>query len=107
MNSSETDYSRGQRLWLWLLAAIGFFGINGTFLYILLARPEVMNEALANPLSLAFVIEAMLMTATLAFLLTKWRVSRLSWWWFIVLSLVGSMAFALPVVLLWPKKRSL
>ncbi len=59
-------------------------------------------SALENPVSAAFIIEAFLLMGALSYLLTKWRVARLHWGWFIVLSLLGSMGFALPLVLLWP-----
>lgn len=97
------EYGRTERLSLWILALVGFVFVNGAFLYALL-RPDVLQAAMANPLALAFMAEALLLMGALAYLLTKWRVSRLGWGWFVVLSLLGSMAFALPVVLLWPKR---
>lgn len=99
----EIHYGRLETSLLWTLALVGFALVNGTFIYGLL-RPEVLREALANPVALAFMCEALLLVGVLAFLLAKWGVSRLSWGWFVILSLLGSMAFALPVVLLWPKR---
>lgn len=101
----DIEYHRSERLFLWGLAVVGFLGVNGAFLYGLL-RPAVLEQALGNPLALAFMVEAMLLMGALAYLLTKWRVSRLHWGWFILLSLLGSMAFALPIVLLWPRERA-
>jgi len=98
------DYTRGERLWLWALAAFGLLGVNGVFLWTLLARPEIMREALANPITLAYSAEALALVAALAWLFRKWGVSRVSWGWFVVLSLVGSLAFAIPVALLFPRK---
>ncbi len=97
----RTEYSPTERAWLVTLAVIGFVAVNGAFFYGLLARPGSLKAALTNPISLAFLVEALLMLGALAYLLGKWGVSRLSWAWFLFLSLVGSMAFALPVVLLW------
>lgn len=37
----------------------------------------------------------------LAYLFRRWGVSRIPWPWFVLLSLVGSLLFALPAVLLW------
>ncbi|MGD2046680.1 MAG: hypothetical protein PVH96_10685 [Gemmatimonadota bacterium] len=88
---------------LWGLAVVGFLGVNGAFVYGLL-RPDVLQQALSNPLALAFMVEAMLLMGALAYLLAKWQVNRLHWAWFVLLSLLGSMAFALPVVLLWPRQ---
>lgn len=98
------DYTRGERLWLWALAAFGLIGVNGVFLWMLFARPEIMREALANPITLAYSAEALALVAALAWLFRKWGVSRVGWGWFVVLSLVGSLAFAIPVALLFPRK---
>ena len=99
----EIEYQRSERLVLWSLAVIGFVVVNGAFLYGIF-RPGALQEAMANPVALAFMIEAALLMGALAYLLTRWRVNRLSWVWFVLLSLLGSMAFALPIVLLWPRK---
>ena len=98
------EYSRAERLWLMVLAAAGLFGINGVFLWCLYARPGTIEAALSNPLALAFVVEAMLLVVTLAWLFRKWRLSRLGWGWFVALSLLGSLAFAIPVALLLPRR---
>jgi hypothetical protein len=88
-----------------VLAAVGLLGINGVFLWSLYARPGTVEAALSNPLALAFVIEAMLLVVTLAWLFRKLGLTRLGWGWFVVLSLVGSLAFAIPVALLLPKRE--
>jgi hypothetical protein len=99
------DYTHGERLWLWALAAFGLLGVNGVFLWTLFARPEIMREALANPITIAYSVEALALVAALAWLFRKWGVSRVGWGWFVVLSLLGSLAFAIPVALLFPRKE--
>jgi hypothetical protein len=99
------DYTRGERLWLWALAAFGLLGVNGVFLWTLFARPEIMREALANPITIAYSVEALALVAALAWLLRKWGVSRVGWGWFVGLSLLGSLAFAIPVALLFPRQE--
>ena len=39
-----------------------------------------------------------------AHLFDRWGVSRLGWGWFVSLSLLGSRAFAIPIVLLFPRR---
>jgi len=105
MSTDATVYSPGERFWLKALGAFGFVAVNGAFLYGLLARPGALAAALSNPISLAFMTEAILLLAALAYLLGRWGVSRLSWRWFLALAIVGSLAFALPVAILWRGRR--
>jgi len=105
--ADDPIYSPRERFVLWSLAVSGFVVLNSVFLYGVLLRPDWIREALANPISAVFIAEALVLMGAFAYLLSKWKVSRLHWGWFIVLSLLGSMAFALPVVLLWPGRRHL
>ena len=101
---TEIDYTPTERFWLWTLCVVSFAVVNGAFLYGAFVRPDAMAEALANPVSAAFMAEAGLLVVVFAYLLGRWGVSRLSWAWFVVLSFVGSIGFALPIVLLWGRK---
>ena len=94
------SYNPKERLMLWTLSAVGFFGLNGVFFYSI-ARPSILQEALTNPLAVAFVAEALLLVALLAYLLRKWGLIAMPWWRFVALSLIGTLIFALPVALLW------
>jgi hypothetical protein len=96
-------YSKAERAWLWVLCIVGFVPINGAFVYGLL-HPEGLREALSNPVSAAFIAEALILLAALTWLLRKWGVSRLSRPMFVALSLAGGLAFALPIALLWRRK---
>lgn len=97
----ETEYSHKERIWLWCLCLIGFFAVNGAFMYGLFFQTDAIIGALTNPVSLAFIVEALILMGVLAYLLTKWGVIEVHWAWFVLLSLAGSIAFALPIVLLW------
>jgi len=97
--------SRAERVGLWIVAAFGFLVVNGAFVYSLLARPDAMDEALRNPLAAAFIVEALVLVGVLAWLLHRTGWSRLHWAWFVALALFGSLAFALPVALLWGRGR--
>jgi hypothetical protein len=94
------SYSPRERAGLWLLASLGLAGINGAFL-VGLATPGALSAALSNPVSLAFIVEAFVLVGLLAYLIDKWGVATLEWPWLVALSLLGGLAFAVPVVILW------
>ena len=98
-------YTVGERFWLGLLAFVGVAGLNGVFVWALLVRPDLLHAAMRNPVAAVFIVEALVMTGVLAYFLNRWQVSRLHWAWFVGLSLLGGLAFALPVVLLWSDRR--
>ena len=100
----QVQYSPRERFWLWTLAIFGLVTVNGAFVYGLF-QPAALAEAMTNPLALAFILEALVLVGVIAYLLSKWGVSGMSWQWFVGLSLLGSIAFALPVVLLWNSGR--
>jgi len=100
----DMTYSQRERFWLWCFSAFGFSVVNIAFIYGLLFQADAITIALTNPISLAFIVEALLLMSVLAYLLSKWRVARLHWGWFVGLSLLGSMAFSLPIVLLWSRR---
>ncbi len=99
-------YTPTERFWLAALGVFGFFVVNGAFAYGLLFQPDAMTAAWTNPIAAAFMVEALVLVGVFAYLFERWGVSRLGWGWFVFLSLLGSMAFAIPVVLLFPKRRS-
>jgi hypothetical protein len=98
------EYTKAERFWLIALGAFGFLAVNGVFAYGLLFQPDALMAALSNPLAAAFIVEALVMVGVFAYLFNRWGVSRLGWGWFVFLSLLGSMAFAIPVVLLFPRR---
>jgi hypothetical protein len=93
-------YSRVERVWLTGLAIFGFVALNGAFAYGILFEPQAMTVALSNPIAAAFIVEALILVALLAYLFDRWGVSRLHWSWFVLLSLLGGLAFSIPVALL-------
>lgn len=97
---SHVEYSKWERAALWAVGAFGFVAVNGAFLYGLLVEPDAVRVALTNPISAAFIAEAFVLMGVFAYLFGKWGVGRLSWRWFVALSLLGSMAFSVPAVLL-------
>jgi len=70
------------------------------FLFYALLRPEVMASALQNPVSLVFILEAFLMTGLFARVIATLGWKKPGWLAFLVLSMVGSLAFSVPAFLL-------
>ena len=100
----EVEYSPRERFWLWALGIFGFVGVNGAFVYGILFDPTALQAAMTNPVAAAFIVEALILVGVFAYLFCKWGVSRIAWGWFVFLSLLGSMAFAIPIVLLMPRR---
>ena len=88
------------RLFLIVLAAVGLFGLNGVFLYYALVHPETMGAALANPIALVFMLEAFVMVGFTAWVIATFGMKKPGWVAFVVLSLVGGLAFSVPAFLL-------
>ena len=97
-------YTKTERFWLAALGVFGFFVVNGAFVYGMLFQPDALTAAWTNPMAAAFMVEALVLVGVFAYLFERWGVSRLGWGWFVFLSLLGSMAFAIPVVLLFPRR---
>jgi hypothetical protein len=97
-------YSTKERFWLWGVAAVVCCGLNGTFFYGLFFAPGALSDALKNPISVAFIAEAFILLGVLAYLLKKWGVLKISVGWFVFLSIVGGLGFALPLGILWLRR---
>lgn len=81
------------------LAILGFVGINGPFLYFALVDRATLWEAMNNGMALVFIIEAFLLMFLLAFLIAKMGWRNPGWKFFIAMSIIGSLAFSVPLQL--------
>lgn len=91
------------------VAVIGLLGPNGMFLYVAATDPAQVLSALQNPVSLAFVIEAVMLMVLCTWLLAatakrsdpqdagQSRPVRASV--FVAASVIGSLAFSVPLAL--------
>jgi hypothetical protein len=94
------------RFVLWVVAGIGLLGINGVFLYSLIFRPEIVIEALGNLYAMVFIMEAFILLPLLCFLISVAKLKSPGWFGFLILSLLGSMAFSIPLsILLWTREK--
>ena len=82
------------------IASAGGLGLNGVFLYVVFLRRDLLELALSDPIAWALMLEALVVAGVLAWLFARRAVSRLGPVWFFVLSLVGGLAFSIPVALL-------
>ena len=97
---TQDRLSRGARLALAVVALIGGVGLNGVFYYVVFADRILLRLALQDPLAWALMIEALIVTGLLAWVFARWQRNRLGWGWFVMLSLLGGLAFSIPLVLL-------
>ena len=84
------------------LLAISIVGLtvpNGIFLYFTITSPDIYRAALQNPIALVFMAEAFFLMLFAAFWIHRYRLKAPGWLGFILLSLVGSLAFSVPFAL--------
>ena len=91
--------SKQSRIALLIFAAIAFFGPNAVFLYYAFTQPALIQEANANPIALAFMIEAMMLMAL--FLVYLWFKTKSLGQvvLYLILTFIGSLAFSFVVFL--------
>lgn len=94
-----SPYTEKQEKLLLALATFGFIVPNGFFLYYSLLAPETFHAALSNPVALVFITEAFLLMFLFAGVIRHLGFRSPSWLAFIVMSLLGSLAFSVPVFL--------
>ena len=85
---------------LFLVASIvGFLFINLPFLYFAFIGREVYAEAMKNGMTLLFMGEAFLLMLFITFLIAKSGMKKPGWIFFLCMSLLGSLAFSIPLQL--------
>ena len=89
---------------LLLIALFGLFVPNGLFIYWLFTEFSSITEVLNNWLALAFIIDAFMVLGLLAYWFAKNPIGKVTWPWFVVLSLIGGLGFSLPFYY-WLNKR--
>ena len=98
--------NKSHRILLWDASGFGLLVINGVFLYFVIFKPELVGEAMGNLYSLVFMLEAFILLPLLCFLISIYKLGSPNWVGFLVLSLLGSLAFSIPFsVLLWTREK--
>ena len=101
----KLELSRNQELGLLILSIMGLLGPNGLFIWATVAEPELLRAAMVNPVAQVFLIEAFVLMFLFAYLIGRQGLRSPGWGAFILMSLIGSMMFSVPVALyLWSRK---
>lgn len=96
------------RILLWIVAFIGLIGINGVFLYSAIFRPDLVAEAMGNLYAMVFISEAFILLPLLSYLIAVFKLQSPNWLVFIILSLLGSLAFSIPIsILFWTREKDM
>jgi len=82
---------------LLLLAAVGNLVPGGLFLYWLFNDYTSLSAALSDRLALAFFVDLVISTFVLAYLFARKPLGPFKWPWLVALSLLGTLAFAIPL----------
>ncbi len=83
-------------VWLVLLALVGNLVPGGLFLYSLFNDYPSLAAAFSDRLALAFLIDLVMSTFLLAWLFAQKPLGPVKWPWFVVLTFLGTLAFAIP-----------
>src|SRR5438105_7872944 len=89
------------------LALVGLLVPGGLFLYWLFNDASSLGAALSDRMALAFFVDLLMSTFLLAYLFARKPLGPVKWPWFVALSLLGTLAFSIPlfVWLNWPRAR--
>ncbi len=79
------------------LALIGLLAPGGLFFYWLLNDYSSLSAALADRMALAFFVDLLMSTFLLAYLFARKPLGPVRWPWFTALSLLGTLAFSIPL----------
>jgi hypothetical protein len=70
---------------------------NGIFIRWFLIEDHGVAAVLQNRLAVAFMLEALLLLVLFAVRIARAPAGRLGWKWFVALSLLGGLAFSVPL----------
>ena len=80
---------------LFLFSATGLLVVNNLFLYWQFFEFD-FNTFKSNTIGIALFIEAFMLMFLLAYYFKHHPIGKYNWYWLIILSLLGSLLFALP-----------
>ncbi len=84
-------------MWLLVVSAFGLIVPNGLFLYWLFVEYQGLTQLWSNRLALAFIMDAFIALALLSYWYARHPIGRVRWPVFVALSIIGGLAFSLPL----------
>ena len=84
-------------MWLLVISAFGFIVPNSFLIYWLVAEYRGFGPVWSDHLALAFIIDVFIAMLLLAYWYARHPIGRVKWYWFVVLSILGGLAFSLPL----------
>lgn len=90
---------------LLLIAVVAFLLPNSFLVYWLLFEFDGLGQIIHNPLAIGFIIDVFVTMCLLAYYFARKPIGKVSWPWFVALSLAGGVAFSLPLYF-WLNRRS-
>ena len=93
-------------MWLLVISAFGFIVPNGFLIRWMVADYRGLTPIWADHLALGFIIDVLIATLLLAYWYARHPIGKVRWYWFVVLSFVGGLAFSLPLYWWLNERRS-
>ena len=84
-------------MWLVPLALVGLLVPGGLFLYWVFTGYTSLSAALADTMALAFALDLVISTFVLAYFFARHPIGPVKWYWFLLLSFGGTLAFGIPL----------
>ena len=84
-------------MWLVVIAAVGMAAPGGLFVYWLVHDYSSLSAALSDRMALAFFVDLLLSPFLLSYLFARKPLGPVKWPWFLALSLLGTLAFSIPL----------
>jgi len=84
-------------MWLLPLSVIGLLVPGGLFLFWLLHDYSSLSAALSDRMAIAFFLDLLMSTLLLSYFVARKPLGPVKWPWFLALSLLGTLAFSIPL----------
>ena len=91
-------------MWLLLIALLGFVVPNSFLIYWLVFEFHGLSPVLHDKLAVSFMLDLLLALIILGAYFARRPIGPVKWYWFILLSLLGGLAFSLPLYY-WLNRR--